>query len=283
MDNHTSRLVGEAYLKSFIPMLDSEGIHPFIIEDYIVGDKFDMAFRAIRKIDNRSLIIKKVVKSVERIGGYPLEYLIVRSLDHPHIGKFHEIREDKEYFYMIGDYYSGGDLDTFIDKYDYDGGDGIGLTKFKDFARQIVSALDYCHCRGIVHSDVKLENIVLDGDHLYLIDFGFATTQELGGMIRVTNGTPMYASPELFREDPFDGFKSDIWALGVTLYVLYFGEYPFCGSNRHYLVRMITEIDPDYSIKATEPDPKVIDLIKLILVKAPSKRLSLSEILVRLL
>lgn len=309
---YNSGLVGDAYIKSFLPSLNREPILPFCKEDFeVVSEKGEGSFGEITHVmevadggRRRDLAIKRVPKDKTDLieQRYPREYVFVRALDHPNIGKFHELREDEKYFYMIGDYYPGGDLYEYIDTIDYDssssdsGGGGLGADVFKSFARQLICALDYCHQRGIIHSDVKLENIVLghggvlghDGGssgggggvpHLYLIDFGFAVTQAPGEILGVYQGTPPYAASELHKGVPHDGIKSDSWSLGVTLYILYFGEYPFWHDDRCQMKQQIIKSEPKYTTDIIpNPDQWCVDLIKRLLDKDPKKRPALDNI-----
>lgn len=85
---------------------------------------------------------------------------------------------------------------------------------------------------NISHRDIKVENVILD-EHLNpnLIDFGFSTCIESGKKIQIFCGTPNYMAPEIIMRKQFCGMKADIWALGVLLFVIVTGTYPFKGST----------------------------------------------------
>lgn len=94
-----------------------------------------------------------------------------------------------------------------------------------------MSALKYCHIRNITHRDIKLENILLSEDHrqLKLIDFGFSTCIPNEKKIKIFCGTPSYMAPEIVNKIEYSGPPADIWALGVLLYALLNGRFPFKG------------------------------------------------------
>lgn len=97
---------------------------------------------------------------------------------------------------------------------------------------QLISAVDFCHKKGIVHRDLKAENVLLDKDmNIKLTDFGFSNTFEEGVPLSTWCGSPPYAAPEVFLGYKYDGPKSDIWSLGVVLYTMVCGALPFDGNT----------------------------------------------------
>jgi serine/threonine-protein kinase SIK3 len=96
---------------------------------------------------------------------------------------------------------------------------------------QILSAVKYCHTRGVVHRDLKVENLLLDGENqIKLADFGFSNYYESEtSLLSTWCGSPPYAAPELFEGKKYVGPKVDMWSLGVVLYVLVSGTLPFDG------------------------------------------------------
>ena len=94
---------------------------------------------------------------------------------------------------------------------------------------QILSAVKYCHSHGVVHRDLKVENLLLDGEnHIKLADFGFSNYYD-SSLLSTWCGSPPYAAPELFEGKKYVGPKVDMWSLGVVLYVLVSGTLPFDG------------------------------------------------------
>lgn len=99
--------------------------------------------------------------------------------------------------------------------------------------QQVLSSLNYCHKKNIIHRDMKPENLLLDKDEknpkIKIIDFGTATTFERGKWLTQKFGTPYYIAPEVLKKKYNE--KCDIWSCGVILYILLCGYPPFNGKD----------------------------------------------------
>ncbi|XP_047397855.1 MAP/microtubule affinity-regulating kinase 3 isoform X8 [Sciurus carolinensis] len=143
--------------------------------------------------------------------------------------------------------------------------------------RQIVSAVQYCHQKRIVHRDLKAENLLLDADmNIKIADFGFSNEFTFGSKLDTFCGSPPYAAPELFQGKKYDGPEVDVWSLGVILYTLVSGSLPFDGQNlkelRERVLRGKYRI-PFYMSTDCE------NLLKRFLVLNPIKRGTLEQIM----
>ena len=99
--------------------------------------------------------------------------------------------------------------------------------------RQIVEGVAYCHSKNVVHRDIKLENVMVDaGNNVKIIDFGFSITAAKGKKLSIFCGTPSYMAPEMVRKVDYCGQKVDVWALGILLYTMLCGRFPFKGETR---------------------------------------------------
>jgi len=94
--------------------------------------------------------------------------------------------------------------------------------------KQILSAIAYCHSKGISHRDLKLENILItDKKTIKIIDFGFSVWSKKEKKLKVFCGTPTYMAPEIISKSEYEGPPTDIWAMGIILYTLLCGVFPF--------------------------------------------------------
>ncbi len=98
--------------------------------------------------------------------------------------------------------------------------------------RQIVKGIQYCHQNGIVHRDIKTENIMIDHNHnIRIIDFGFAISLNPAKRLKIFCGTPHYLAPEIIRNETYSGERADCWSLGILLYIMICGKLPFKGMS----------------------------------------------------
>ena len=142
---------------------------------------------------------------------------------------------------------------------------------------QIVSAVQYCHQKKIIHRDLKAENLLLDSEmNIKIADFGFSNEFVPGNKLDTFCGSPPYAAPELFQGKKYDGPEVDVWSLGVILYTLVSGSLPFDGSTlrelRERVLRGKYRI-PFYMSTDCE------NLLKKFLVLNPTRRASLEVIM----
>nr|XP_015205833.1 PREDICTED: MAP/microtubule affinity-regulating kinase 3 isoform X10 [Lepisosteus oculatus] len=193
------------------------------------------------------------------------EVRIMKILNHPNIVKLFEVIETEKTLYLVMEYASGGEVFDYLVAH--------GRMKEKEARakfRQIVSAVQYCHQKHIVHRDLKAENLLLDADmNIKIADFGFSNEFTLGNKLDTFCGSPPYAAPELFQGKKYDGPEVDVWSLGVILYTLVSGSLPFDGQNlkelRERVLRGKYRI-PFYMSTDCE------NLLKRFLVLNPSKR-----------
>jgi serine/threonine protein kinase len=245
---------------------------------------FGEVFLATRKEDGKTVAIKKISEEGEtysRIGTLPKEYVIMKGLDRPNIAKVYDIEEDGKYFYLVMEYYEGGNLDEYSRNFN----GGVPHNIIFHIARQLISAVKYCHENSVVHRDIKLENIFIKNKeglpNIVLADFGFSSIAPIEHELYDHPGSPAYAAPELFKGIPYLGVKSDIWAIGVVLYVLFTEEFPFWDDNRKEMFRQVIEdeVFPDLDSHINEMVTQDCrTLIKWMLTKDPAKRPTINEI-----
>ena len=135
-----------------------------------------------------------------------------------------DVFESEQCFFCVQELHGNGlDLFELVDRYQ-----GFSEETARLIFRQIVDAVAYCHTNNICHRDIKDENIVVDENFaVKLIDFGSCCVLDASKQFNVFCGTLEYASPEILLGHPYRGPEVEVWAMGVTLYTILFGEHPF--------------------------------------------------------
>jgi [calcium/calmodulin-dependent protein kinase] kinase len=202
------------------------------------------------------------------------EVLIMKMLEHPNIVNLIEVIDDPESddFYMVLEYVEG--------KWVCEGSGrqcAIGEETARKYMRDIVSGLTYLHAHNIVHGDIKPDNLLITHDGTVKIgDFSVSQAFETGNdELRRSPGTPVFTAPECCLGLTYHGKASDTWAVGVTLYCMILGEYPFLGDTLQdtydRIVNNPIEIPDDIN-------PQLKNLIEGLLCKDPEQRMTLAEV-----
>jgi serine/threonine protein kinase len=173
------------------------------------------------------------------------EARILAQCKHEFIVRFKDFIETETQAFLVTEYLPGGSLKRRLEKRPPH---RCSEPEARAFFRQIATAVAYLHAARICHRDMKLENLLLEresaeelGTRVKVIDFGFAVQIPPGqdGTLRTFCGTPPYMSPQMISDQPYCGFACDVWALGVLLYVLLVGRFPFQGDTRAVLFSAI--------------------------------------------
>ncbi|XP_045338711.1 serine/threonine-protein kinase SIK2 isoform X2 [Leopardus geoffroyi] len=223
--------------------------------------KTEVAIKIIDKSQLDAVNLEKIYREVQ----------IMKMLDHPHIIKLYQVMETKNMLYLVTEYAKNGEI------FDYLANHGrLNESEARRKFWQILSAVDYCHGRKIVHRDLKAENLLLDSNmNIKLADFGFGNFFKSGELLATWCGSPPYAAPEVFEGQQYEGPQLDIWSMGVVLYVLVCGALPFDGPTLPILRQRVLEGRfriPYFMSEDCE------HLIRRMLVLDPSKRLTIAQI-----
>ncbi|XP_069039051.1 serine/threonine-protein kinase SIK2 isoform X1 [Lepisosteus oculatus] len=223
--------------------------------------KTEVAIKIIDKSQLDSVNLEKIYREVQ----------IMKILDHPHIIKLYQVMETKNMLYLVTEYAKNGEI------FDYLASHGrLSEPEARRKFWQILSAVDYCHNRKIVHRDLKAENLLLDGHmNIKIADFGFGNFFQPGEPLATWCGSPPYAAPEVFEGQQYEGPQLDIWSMGVVLYVLVCGALPFDGPSLPVLRQRVLEGRFRIPYFMTEDCEH---LIRRMLVLDPSKRLTVAQI-----
>ncbi|XP_041850461.1 serine/threonine-protein kinase SIK3 homolog isoform X2 [Melanotaenia boesemani] len=230
-----------------------------------------LATHTITKAKVAIKIVDKTQLDDENLKKIFREVQIMKLLKHPHIIRLYQVMETERMIYLVTEYASGGEIFDHLVAH--------GRMAEKDARKkfkQIVAAVHFCHCRNIVHRDLKAENLLLDHNlNIKIADFGFSNIFSRGQLLKTWCGSPPYAAPELFEGKEYDGPKVDIWSLGVVLYVLVCGALPFDGSTLQNLrARVLSGKFRIPFFMSTDCEY----LIRHMLVLEPSRRLTMEQI-----
>ncbi|CAH8593655.1 unnamed protein product [Schistosoma mattheei] len=186
-----------------------------------LGKHSQLSVKVAIKIMNKDLIGSKNLGKVSR------ELEAMKRCQHPHIIRLYHVMETESNIFMVTEYASKGEVFDHISL-----SHAFTEKEARELFWQIVCAIEFCHASGIVHRDLKAENLLLDADFkIKVADFGFCNFFQNDQLLSTHCGSPQYAAPELFKGEPYDGTLADVWSLGVILYILVCGSFPFPGES----------------------------------------------------
>lgn len=196
------------------------------------------------------------------------EIRILQAVRHPHVVRLYEVVRSQNNVFLILELAESGDLDALIER--------RGTLSAEEAARytaQVATAVQHCHALGVVHRDLKPPNVLLDANlDAKLTDFGLsAWGVQPGQLLKHPCGTPAYAAPEVMSRREYDGFKSDVWSLGVLLYVMLHGTLPFLD---HAAVKA-----GKYAYDPDRTPPPALHALRSMLTMDPTARASIAGLL----
>lgn len=190
-------------------------------------------YLAIQESFGRQVALKVMAPHLAAEPGFAARFdseaKMVASLSHPNIVTVYDVGSFNNFHYLAMEYHTGGDLSDRIDRQDITPQQALKITK------ELADALGMAHSRGVVHRDIKPDNVLFraHNDDAILTDFGIARNMQAEShltQIGSTVGTPKYMSPEQARGLPVDG-RADLYSLGVMLYEMLVGKPPFSASD----------------------------------------------------
>ena len=223
----------------------------------------------------REVAIKVLHPSLSAVVGadrFLREIETVAGLTHPHILALHDSGEAGGLLYYVMPYIEGESLRERLDRETQ-----LPVEEAVRIAREVASALDHAHARGIVHRDVKPANVLLSDGKAVLADFGVARMTSAASRERITAtgvavGTPAYMSPEQAAGEEADE-RTDTYALGCVLYELLTGEPPFTGPNAHaVMAKRLTQTPVEVSSLRESVPTSVSCAVARALARTPADR-----------
>lgn len=153
------------------------------------------------------------------------ELSVLGEVSHPNIVATYDLLEDEKFFFIFSEVARYGDLSKYLERRSDTEQAPMSEDEVKTIARQILYALSHLHARGIVHRDVKLENILIDSVennklNVKLTDFGFAERMSEDGRLKGVVGSKHYIAPEILDGNHYDT-KVDVWSFMVCIYALF--------------------------------------------------------------
>jgi serine/threonine protein kinase len=174
------------------------------------------------------------IKKVHRVVNmkyFQNEVDLMKSIAHPNIIKLYDVLHHNNFVFMIMEYCNGGDLTRYIQK--------RAVKYDQRYFHQILLAFEYLNQRGIIHRDIKPQNVLIHQHCIKLSDFGFAKSLESVEDLHSTFcGSPLYMSPEILRRQSYSA-QSDLWSLGVLLYELLVKEHPYLVQTTKQLMNLV--------------------------------------------
>lgn len=248
----------------------------FDLGERIGHGKFSDVHYAIEK----STLVKYAVKLIKRKKQDLIEreliyneVCILSLLSHKGVAKFKNYFANSTHSFIVEEYLEGGDLQKNIYV--------LTENQIKDIVKQLLEIIKYIHEIGIVHRDIKLENIILVKNHekimVKLVDFGLSSFLIPGSLFNNVCGTIGYTAPEIHMKVGY-GKEVDIWSLGVVVYILLEKKLPFKGRTAEEIVKETVDGAADYS-RFSKHSAFSEDFVKQLLEKNVNKRIAADEAL----
>lgn len=218
------------------------------------------------------IINKDIFKKVEK--EFVLnEIAILKLVDHPNVIHLKYTYEDRQKIYIVTELIENGDfLDYIVTQKCFD------EDKLKVVIRQLLEAIAYLHEFGIVHCDIKPENMLYDKETeniIKLTDFGLSRMIFSNQKIKTACGTINYIAPEALQSMGY-GMESDLWSIGIIVYLLVHGKLPFDSDDNDIVMMQIVQEDPKIKQDLSN---ELKDLLSKLLEKNPKKRISAKDAL----
>jgi len=226
-------------------------------EVYITSKKGESKKYATKKLDREYIEKSEAMKYLQN------EIFILKTLDHPNIVKFVDVKKTKKHYYIIMEFCNGGELSKALEKYMEKHGKPFSQEIVQHIMRQIIDAFKYIHGQKIIHRDVKLDNVLLNFDteedkenlnmmkaQVKIIDFGFACKLSKSGLQYSTLGSPINMDPIILKKLNSSGrstnqlgydMKADIWSIGTICYEMLIGRSAFHAEDMDELINKIED------------------------------------------
>jgi serine/threonine protein phosphatase PrpC/tRNA A-37 threonylcarbamoyl transferase component Bud32 len=231
------------------------------------------------KVINKQVLRRKLTGASTMLDDVKREIAIMKKLSHPHVLRLFEVMDDPKVnkLYLVLEYMKLGDLMQIMrgDAKVYRC-DRMREAPLWTVFRQVTSGLEYLHLQNIVHGDIKPQNLLLSEDGvLKIADFGISKMLAQEEALLETAGTPAFMCPEICAGEPYSGMLADVWALGVTMFMLRCGRPPFVADK---VIRLYYAIIHDPLVFQTPLAEGLRALLRRMMEKDPANRASLKDV-----
>lgn len=241
---------------------------------------FSSVFLAIHVMTRQEVVLKSANKSQLNLAA---EIANLRMFQHPHIARLYEYIILGDNVWLVLEYCGGYELYSHLVAHGH-----LRPPRVQKLWAQLAGAVAYVHSRNVAHRDLKLENVLLDGDgDVKLGDFGFTRSYLPRAMLETVCGTESYMAPELLLHQKYHPEPADIWSLGVIFYAVMYGQLPFDDDiGAVATATRVVEGEPSWDLPFTPGDhsqieeyTQMIELVQSMLQKDPRRRPKAVEIL----
>jgi tRNA A-37 threonylcarbamoyl transferase component Bud32 len=253
--------------------------HAYILERELGGGGMSRVFVAVERALDRKVVVKVLLPELTaavNVERFRREIQLAAQLQHPHIVPLLSAGEAEGLPYFIMPYVNGESLRARVSR------EGeFPVAETIRILRDVVSALAYAHTRGVIHRDVKPDNVLLSGGVAVVTDFGVAKAVSASAdtgptgltSLGVALGTPAYMAPEQATASPNTDHRADIYALGIVAYEMLTGSTPFSGRSAQQVLaaHVVEEPEPVERRRPAVP-PMLAALVRDCLCKRPADR-----------
>jgi serine/threonine protein kinase len=222
-------------------------------------------YYAVKILPFSETIPTKLKQAIDR------EIRTLRRCSSQHICKLYDVLQQDKLIFLVLENCTGGNLLSMIleDRLQH-------MADVQRIFRQVVQGVKYLHDHGIAHGDIKPENVVFDSyGNAKLIDLGYCKETLIGSDLD-KSGTFRYAAPEMLRSGVYNTYSADVWALGILLFVMVTGRFPYSSDNDRVIKHMI---QTGQLTLLPRMDEKVVQLFKRMTMVDPDERLTVDEVL----
>ncbi|KDQ55757.1 hypothetical protein JAAARDRAFT_104724, partial [Jaapia argillacea MUCL 33604] len=203
------------------------------------------------------------------------EAALLMLLHHPYIYGMREMITHRHHYYMVLEYVNGSQMLDYIVRHGR-----LRERVTRNFARQIGSALEYCHRNNVIHRDLKLESILIyQTGNIKIIGFGLSNIFDPVYHLSTFCGSLYFVAPEILSAKLYTGPEVDVWSFGVVLYALVCGKVPFDDESLPALHAKIKRGLVEYPVWLSAGEWTSLHLLSLMLVTNPSVRAPLAKVL----